>query len=149
MKKHVEEIYNLAKQAYDLDEVPVGAVVIDETGGIIGKGHNFSHTHKDSVDHAEIIALKDAFKTKGDWRLNNCKLIVNLEPCLMCLGAANNARISEIVYFLKDKQFGSVESKFTEEQIKEMFPKIKISKYDDGGVTKELLQKFLMMLINS
>lgn len=145
-KTHIKEIAKLARKAFKKKEVPIGAIIVDGTGQIIGRGHNLIHNRKDSSEHAELRALKQAFRKKGDWRLDDCKLIVNLEPCLMCLGAAANSRIKEIIYFLADPAFGSVESKLTQVQLKKLFPKLKMTKVDDKGNTKALLQEFFKNL---
>lgn len=136
----------LAQKAFHKKEIPVGAIVIDKSGKIIGRGYNLSHSKKDVVEHAEIRALKQAFKKTGDWRLDDCKLIVNLEPCLMCLGAIANARIKEVIYYLADPQFGSVESRFTKKQLAKLFPRLIINKETDTGETKALLQQFFQKL---
>ncbi|MFA5967475.1 MAG: nucleoside deaminase [Patescibacteria group bacterium] len=126
--------------------MPVGAIVIDKSGQIIGRGYNLAHAKKDVTEHAEIRALRQAFKKTGDWRLDDCQLIVNLEPCLMCLGAIANARIKEVSYFLADPQFGSVESRLTKKQLTKLFPKLIIKKINDAGETKQLLQDFFKEL---
>jgi len=136
----------LAQKAFQKKEIPVGAIVVDKTGQIISRGYNLSHTKKDAIEHAEIRALKAAFKTTGDWRLDGCKLIVNLEPCLMCLGAIANARVQEVAYYLPDPQFGSVESRFTKKQLAKLFPRLIIKKEIDTGETKVLLQAFFKEL---
>ncbi|MBU1092385.1 nucleoside deaminase [Patescibacteria group bacterium] len=145
-QKYIETVHRLARNAFDKKEIPVGAIVVDKSGQIIGRGYNLSHAKKDVVEHAEIRALKQAFKKTGDWRLDGCTLIVNLEPCLMCLGAIANARVGEVVYYLADPQFGSVESRFTKKQLAKLFPKLIINKETDTGETKGLLQSFFKKL---
>lgn len=100
-----------AKQAFDKDEVPVGAVIVDASGQIVGRGHNLKETLCDATAHAEIIALKDAQKTIGDWRLNGCVMVSTLEPCPMCLGALIHSRLETLVYGAKDLKWGAVETK--------------------------------------
>lgn len=146
--KTLIEVQRLARRAFAKKEIPVGAIVVDKTGQIIGRGYNLSHSKKDVVEHAEIRALKQAFRKTGDWRLDGCQLIVNLEPCLMCLGAIANARIKEIIYFLADPQFGSVESRLTKKQLVKLFPKLTIKKVKDAGETKRLMQDFFKELRN-
>ena len=146
MKNYYKQVQSLAQQAFIKCEIPVGAIVVDKSGQIIGRGYNLSHSKKDVVEHAEIRALKQAFKKTGDWRLDGCKLIVNLEPCLMCLGAIVNARVKEVIYFLADPQFGSVESRLTKKQLTKLFPKLTIKKVDDTGETKKLMQQFFQNL---
>ena len=144
--KILTEVRRLAHRAFAKKEIPVGAVVVSKAGQIIGRGYNLSHSKKDVVEHAEIRALKQAFRKVGDWRLDGCTLVVNLEPCLMCLGAMTNARISKVVYFLADPQFGSVESRFTKKQLPKLFPKLTIRKINDAGETKKLIRAFFAAL---
>lgn len=142
IKQYQSEILKLATKAFSKREIPVGAIVVDKTGQVIGRGYNLSHAKRDVTEHAEIRALKQAFKKIGDWRLDGCKLIVNLEPCLMCMGAITNARVGAVEYFLADPQFGSVESRFTKKQLEKLFPRLTIKKVADGGQTKALMQEF-------
>ena len=100
-----------AVRAFEVDEVPVGAVVVFENR-IIGRGYNQTATLKDATAHAEIIALSAAFSHFGDWRLENCYLFSTLEPCAMCAGAAVLSRIATIVYGAKDPKFGACGSIF-------------------------------------
>lgn len=100
-----------AEQAYEENEVPVGAVVVFENK-IIGRGHNQTESLHDATAHAEIVALSAAYNHFGDWRLENCILISTLEPCAMCAGAAILSRIETIVYGAKDPKFGACGSIF-------------------------------------
>jgi len=98
-----------AEAAFDEGEVPVGAVV--ELGGrIIGRGHNRVEALGDATAHAEIIALTAASNHVGDWRLNGCTLYATLEPCLMCLGAILQSRVSAVVYGARDSRLGGIDS---------------------------------------
>ena len=87
----------LAKKAKHCGEVPVGAVIV-KNGKIIGKGFNRREKLKNALWHAEIVAINSACKKIKSWRLNDCVMYVTLEPCMMCLGACINARISKIVF---------------------------------------------------
>jgi len=145
-QKYIQTVHNLARKAFSKREIPVGAIVVDKDGKIIGRGYNLSHSKKSVVEHAEIRALEQAFKKIGDWRLDNCKLVVNLEPCLMCLGAIAYSRVGEVIYFLADPQFGSVESRFTKKQLQKLFPKLKVTKTDDQNVTAKLMRDFFVAL---
>lgn len=100
-----------AEKAYELGEVPVGALVVFENK-IIGRGYNQTESLHDATAHAEIIALSAAYNHFGDWRLENCTLICTLEPCAMCAGAAVLSRIKTIVYGARDPKFGAVDSIF-------------------------------------
>lgn len=107
MKKALE----LAKKAYDMGEAPIGAVVVKKsTGQIVGEGYNRRETDKSPLAHAEIIAIEEAAKTLGGWRLIDCELYVTLEPCPMCAGAIINSRIERVIYGAEDKKAGSLSS---------------------------------------
>lgn len=98
-----------AHLAYQIGEVPVGAVVVKD-GEIVGTGYNRRETDKNAVAHAELLAIDDACKRLGGWRLWECELYVTLEPCPMCAGAIINSRIKRLIYGASDKKAGSVES---------------------------------------
>jgi tRNA(adenine34) deaminase len=101
--------YREAGAAFDEGEVPVGAVV-EQGGRIIGRGHNRVEALGDATAHAEIIAITAASNHVGDWRLNGCTLYVTLEPCMMCLGAILQSRVSAIVYGARDGRLGGIDS---------------------------------------
>lgn len=86
-----------AKKAFDLDEVPIGAVIV-HNNEIIARGFNRRNTDKNPLKHAEIIAINDAAKVIGDWRIEDCTIYVTVEPCPMCSGAIVQARIPNVVY---------------------------------------------------
>ncbi len=96
----------LAQKAAALGEVPIGAVVV-KNDEIIGEGYNLREKEKSVTAHAEIMALENAAKKIGDWRLDGCSLYVTLEPCPMCAGAIINARIAEVIFGAFDKRAGS------------------------------------------
>ena len=101
----------LARQAYEINEVPVGAIVVKKsTGKIIGKGYNRREIDKNPLAHAEIAAIKHAAETLGGWRLLDCDIYVTLEPCPMCCGAIINSRIERVIFGAFDSKSGSVES---------------------------------------
>ena len=95
----------LARQAGALGEVPVGAVVVRE-GEIIGRGFNQPILRHDPTAHAEVMALRDAARTLGNYRLPACSLYVTLEPCVMCTGAILHARIKRVIYGARDAKTG-------------------------------------------
>ena len=96
----------LAKEAGECGEVPVGAVIVDKNGEIISKAYNLREAQKNAVAHAELIAIENACKTLGGWRLSGCTLYVTLEPCPMCAGAIVNSRIDRVVFGAYDMQAG-------------------------------------------
>ena len=98
---------DLAREAGQSGDVPVGAVVIDGTGTVIGRGRNRREERRSAVCHAEIEAIQEACRTVGSWRLDGCALYVTLEPCPMCAGAILNARIPTVVYGAKEPVTGS------------------------------------------
>ena len=93
--------------AYSGSDVPVGAVVLDLNGNLIATGHNQRELQNDSTAHAELIALKSASKSLGTWRLDNCTLVVTLEPCAMCAGAIMQSRIKTLVFGAWDSKAGA------------------------------------------
>ena len=97
----------LAREAGEDDEAPVGCVITDAGGAIIGRGRNRREKEHDAAAHAEIEAIRDACAAVGDWRLNGCSLYVTLEPCPMCAGAVIMSRISKVFYGAADEQSGS------------------------------------------
>ena len=105
----MREALTLAAQAAQAGEVPVGAVVVLD-GRIIGRGHNQPVGTHDPTAHAEIVALRDAAKQAGNYRLTDATLYVTIEPCLMCVGALVHARIGTLVYGATEPKAGAVES---------------------------------------
>ena len=98
-----------ARRALEHDDVPVGAVVLRE-GHIIASRHNERELQADPIAHAEILALRDAARSLGRWRLDDCTLVVTLEPCVMCAGAIVNARVGSLVFGASDPKAGAVGS---------------------------------------
>ncbi|MBC8202381.1 MAG: nucleoside deaminase [Planctomycetes bacterium] len=97
---------DLAEQGAAIDEVPIGAAVFLD-GEVVGVGFNHKESTNSPTAHAEIIAINDAAKKLGRWRLHDCTLVVTLEPCPMCAGAAVNARIGRIVFGAHDQKAGA------------------------------------------
>ncbi len=98
----------LAEEAAKRDEVPVGAIVLDSNGQIIGRGANDREQTRNPLRHAEMIAIEEAAGSMKSWRLTGCTLVVTLEPCLMCLAAAQQARIGHVVFAAKDPKGGAL-----------------------------------------
>jgi len=105
-EKYMQIALNLARKAFDEDEVPVGAVIVHE-GEIIARAHNQIKTLKDPTAHAEMIAITQAAAHLKNERLNGCSLYVTIEPCAMCMGASILARIETIVYGANDSKTGA------------------------------------------
>ena len=101
----------LAEEAAAAGEIPVGAVVVDrDTGEILGRGRNRREADHSPTAHAEILAIEEAAKKRGTWRLSGCNLYVTLEPCPMCSGAIINARIDRVIFGAYDEKAGAVVS---------------------------------------
>ena len=99
-----------AQAALAADDVPVGAVVLDASGTVVGTGHNTRELHHDPTGHAEVVALRAAAAARGEWRLSGCTLVVTLEPCTMCAGAVVLARVDRLVFGAYDDKLGAVGS---------------------------------------
>lgn len=106
---YMKEALKEAKKAYELNEIPIGAIIV-YNDKIIARAHNLKETKKEATAHAEILAIKKASKKIGDYRLNGAKLYVTLEPCVMCAGAIIASRIDEVYYAAKDLRYGAHES---------------------------------------
>ena len=102
----MREAMALAKMAEDIDEVPVGALIVRDSK-IIAKAYNTRESSKCATHHAEILAIEEACRVLGGWRLPGCTLYVTMEPCAMCAGAIINARIPRVVFGAPDLRFGA------------------------------------------
>jgi len=103
---YMRRALELARKAYDMGEVPVGAVAVWE-GEIVGEGMNLRETGKNALLHAEIGAIDSACKKLGGWRLHKCTLYVTLEPCPMCAGAIINSRVRRVVFGAREERAGA------------------------------------------
>ena len=103
----MQRAISLAKKAAELGEVPVGAIVVnDKSGEIIAEAYNLRETNKCATAHAEVLAIEEACRKLGGWRLSGCSLYVTLEPCPMCAGALINSRIDRVIYGASDPMAG-------------------------------------------
>ena len=116
MQDRDEEFMRLAiaeaETARNLEEVPIGAVVVAPSGEVLASASNRTITGSDPTAHAEILALRAAAEKIGNYRLTGCTLYTTIEPCVMCAGALVNARISRLVFGAHDERFGAVETRF-------------------------------------
>jgi len=135
-----------ARKALELDEVPIGAVVVHE-GKIVGRGYNLKERDNDPTAHAEVIALRDAGQKLSSWRLDGCQLYVTVEPCPMCAGAIVQARIDRLVFGAPDPKAGAAGSLYNilkDERLNHRVTEIK------GGVlaqeSRQLMQDFFKKL---
>ena len=99
-----------ARAALETADVPVGAVVVGPDGELLGRGRNERERHADPTAHAEVVALREAARIRGEWRLDGCTLVVTLEPCTMCAGALVLARVDRLVFGAFDEKAGAVGS---------------------------------------
>lgn len=99
-----------AEEARGSADVPIGAVVVDEAGEVIGRGHNEREKTGDPTAHAEVLAIREAARHVGEWRLTGCTLVVTLEPCTMCAGAIVLSRLDRVVFAAYDEKAGAVGS---------------------------------------
>ena len=106
MKIALEE----ANSAFSVGEIPVGAVVVDEEGNLLACAHNLCEANQLPTHHAEILAIEAACRKKGTWRLSDCTVYVNLEPCPMCMGAMIHSRVKRVVFGAPDPRAGAAGS---------------------------------------
>ena len=100
----------LAKEAANKGDVPVGALVVDDAGTIVGMGANLREQDNDPTAHAEIVAIRNAAKKQGNYRLDDLTMVVTLEPCGMCAGAIAQSRMKRLVFGSFDEKYGAVGS---------------------------------------
>ena len=101
-----------ARAALTTDDVPIGAVLLDPSGDVVGRGRNRREADADPTAHAEVVALREAAAARGEWRLSGCTLVVTLEPCTMCAGAIVLSRLDRLVFAAYDEKAGAVGSRW-------------------------------------
>ena len=106
-EQYMDMALEYAREAYEAGEVPVGCVVVNKDGEVIGRGRNRREETHDASSHAELEAIREACAHISDWRLSDCTMFVTLEPCPMCAGGIINSRIPTVVYGAKDENTGS------------------------------------------
>ncbi|MCS6893067.1 MAG: nucleoside deaminase [Deltaproteobacteria bacterium] len=129
------EAVKLAEKAYNSGEIPVGAVIVKD-GVIIGRGYNRVENRQCQLWHAEVIAVKEATKKLGNWRLNDCEAFVTLEPCIQCAGLFELSRIKKVYYLLPEPRFGFVSRK------RNIATSLICSEFQDSFGYKNMLQQF-------
>ncbi|MDR2615813.1 MAG: nucleoside deaminase [Oscillospiraceae bacterium] len=141
---YMAEALELARQAASEGETPVGCVIADGDGKIIGRGRNRREKNSDASAHAEIEAIREAGKAKGGWRLDGCALYVTLEPCPMCAGAIINSRLSKVYYGAREPATGACGS------VINLFMEYPNAAAVTGGILetecREALEKFFFSL---
>lgn len=138
-EKYMRQAIRLAKKASAQGDVPIGCVIVYD-GKVIGRGYNRRNKDKSVLAHAEVLAIKKAAKYIGDWRLENCRMYVTLEPCQMCAGAIVQARIPEIVIGCMNPKAGSAGSIINILNIKKFNHQVDITK----GVLEEECSSLLV-----
>ncbi len=106
----MQQAISYANEAAEHNDVPVGALVVNEQGEILGTGHNLREESKDPTAHAEIVAMRNAATKIGNWRMDELTMIVTLEPCAMCAGAISQSRFKRLVFGAWDEKAGAVGS---------------------------------------
>jgi tRNA(adenine34) deaminase len=131
-RRYMTEALDLAREAWRLGEVPVGALVVRD-GTVIGRGFNHPIAAHDPSGHAEIMALRDAARAVGNYRLPGCTLYVTIEPCVMCAGAIFHARIARVVYGAPEPKTGAAGS------VVDLFAEARLNHHAEivGGVLAE------------
>jgi len=108
MNKYMAIALDEAKKAFELGEVPIGAVIVKDNK-VVSKAHNKRETLKLATAHAEILVIEEACKKLDTWRLDGCTIYITILPCVMCAGAIVNSRISKVIYGAKEEKFGYVD----------------------------------------
>jgi tRNA(adenine34) deaminase len=143
----MDAAFALAEEAARHGEIPIGAVVVDGSGTIIGRGRN-TREEGDPLGHAEIHAIRQAAGAVGDWRLNETAIVVTLEPCAMCAGAIVNARVSRLIYAAPDPKAGFCGSLGNLVQDPRLNHRVEVIAGVQEERSREMLQRFFRSLRN-
>ena len=141
----MEEAIAEARKALELMEVPVGAVIVRD-GIIVGRGHNLTETSKDPTAHAEIIAIREAAKTLGGWRLIGCKMYVTTEPCSMCAGAIVLSRIPELFIGTMNPKAGACGSLYNIVSDSRLNHRVQVTTGVMEDTCRQMMQEFFRRL---
>lgn len=142
--KWLEKALELAQQAAREDEVPVGAVIIDAQGNVVGEGYNLREQDQNPVAHAEVLAIQNAARKLESWRLSGCTLYVTLEPCPMCLAACQQARLNAVFYGARDLKGGALSLGYELHQDKRFnhrFPVTQVESPECGAILSEFFSR--------
>ncbi|MCF7924543.1 MAG: nucleoside deaminase [Candidatus Izimaplasma sp.] len=140
----MKEALKEAKLALEKAEVPVGCVIIKD-GEIIARGHNLKETNQNATHHSEIKAINIASNKLNSWRLDQCEIYVNVEPCLMCLGAIVSARFKRLIYGVRDEKYDSLD-KILSEYLKKFNHQLEVTTDILADESKLLLNQFFKNL---
>ncbi|MFL5812620.1 MAG: nucleoside deaminase [Bdellovibrionia bacterium] len=142
--KWLEKALELARKAASEDEVPVGAVIIDAQGNVVGEGYNLREQDQNPVAHAEVLAIQSAAKKLDSWRLSGCTLYVTLEPCPMCLAACQQSRLTAVIYGARDPKGGALSLGYELHQDKRFnhrFPVTQVKSHECGAILSEFFSR--------
>ena len=131
-----------ARSALTSGDVPVGAIVVDGAGVVIGRGRNERELHQDPTLHAEVVAIRQAALHTGEWRLTGCTLIVTLEPCVMCAGAILAARVPTVVFGAWDEKAGAAGSVYDVLRDRRLNHRVEVFAGVDEVTCSTILRKF-------
>lgn len=145
MKKFMKMALEEAEKAKAIGEIPIGAIIVKD-GEIVGRGHNLTESIKDPTAHAEILAIRDAAKNLGGWRLFGCTMYVTVEPCAMCAGALVWSRIDKLVYGTKDPKAGACGSVMNIVQNSDLNHRLDVESGLMEDECKEIIQDFFRKL---
>lgn len=142
--KYMELAIDEAKKAYELDEVPIGCVIVKD-GEVIASSHNEKERCNDATKHAEILCINRASKKLDCWYLENCEMYVTLEPCMMCTGAIINSRIKKVYFATEDPKGGCLVSNIKINEVTNLnhYPEIEVGMMKDEA--SKLLKDFFKM----
>src|SRR5215210_4600627 len=141
----MEEAFALAEEAAAAGEIPIGAVVADRDGRIIGRGRN-RREEGDPLGHAEMLAIAEAARAVGDWRLEGTTMVVTLEPCAMCAGALVNARVGKLIFGAHDPKAGFCGTLGNLVQDARLNHRLDVVGGYEAERSRELLQQFFQQL---
>ena len=144
-ERYMRQALRLAKKAMDSGDVPIGCVIVHD-GKVIARGYNRRNRDRQSLAHAEIIAIKKASKVIGDWRLEECRMYITLEPCQMCSGAIVQARIPEVVIGCMNPKAGCAGSIINLLDMKEFNHQVEVTRGVMEEECSELLKSFFKEL---
>ena len=139
------EALKLAEEAAAADEIPIGAVVVDRDGRIIGRGRN-RREEGDPLAHAEMLAIREAAQVIGDWRLEGTTMVVTLEPCAMCAGALVNARVAKLIFGAYDPKAGFCGTLGNLVQDPRLNHRLEVTGGFEEERSRQLLQRFFQQL---
>ena len=147
MSNYMKEALKEAQKAAEMGEIPVGAVIVKD-GEIISRGHNLTETTKDPTAHAEMIAIREASKVLGGWRLIGCDMYVTMEPCSMCAGALVWSRIEHLYIGADDPKTGACGSVFNIVQDDRLNHQIAVDRGIMAEESSQLVREFFRNLRN-